>query len=121
MEPKIIKLLLLGMVVISSCYYDNEEDLYPGSDCVTTGMSLQTDIAPILQRNCYSCHSAAANTANITVEGHSELIKHVTSGRLLGAIRHEPGFKPMPQGAPKLLACDIAKIESWVADGAPNN
>lgn len=118
---QIIKMLLIGMVFLTSCYYDVEENLYPGNDCSTLDMSYVTNIAPILQRNCYACHSAAANTANITLEGHGELIKHVNSGRLLGAIMHEPGFKPMPQGASQLPDCDIAKIEQWVADGAPNN
>lgn len=118
---QIIKLLLISMVFMTSCYYDVEENLYPANDCATLNMSYQTNIAPILQRNCYACHSAAANTANITLEGHGELIKHVNSGRLLGAIRHEAGFTPMPQGASQLPDCDIAKIEQWVADGAPNN
>lgn len=117
----IISILLAGMISLTACYYDVEERLYPETDCVTVQMSYVSDIAPILQRNCYSCHSAAANTANITLEGHDELIKHVNSGRLLGAINHESGFTPMPQGASKLIACDIAKIEQWVADGAPNN
>ena len=120
-EHRIIKGLLIGMAFLTSCYYDVEENLYPVNDCSTLNMSYQQNIAPILQRNCYACHSAAANTANVTLEGHGELIKHVNSGRLLGAINHQPGFKPMPQGASKLIECDIAKIEQWVADGAPNN
>jgi hypothetical protein len=120
-EHRIIKALVIGMAFLTSCYYDVEENLYPVNDCSTQNMSYQANIAPILERNCYACHSAAANTANVTLEGHSELIKHVNNGRLLGAINHQPGFKPMPQGAPKLKDCDIAQIEQWVADGAPNN
>jgi len=120
-ERRIIKGLLICLVALTACYYDSEEKLYPQSNCVTTNMSLQTHIVPILERNCYACHSAAANTANITLQGYTELIKHVNSGRLLGAVRHDPGFKPMPQGAAKLIACDIAKIEQWIADGGQNN
>lgn len=122
MEHRIIKLLAICMVAFSSCYYDSEEALFPASDCVTTAMSYQTNIEPILERNCYGCHSAAVNTANITLEGHSELIKHTTGGgRLLGAINHEPGFSRMPKNSAPLLACDIAKIEQWILDGSPNN
>jgi hypothetical protein len=85
-------------------------------------MSYQMNIEPILRQNCYVCHSAAVNTANITLEGHSQLIKHTTgSGRLLGAIKHQSGFSKMPKNASKLLACDIAKIEQWIQDGSPNN
>lgn len=122
MERRIIKGMILVMTISAvSCFYDSEEDLYPFSECVTTDMSLQIHILPILERNCYACHSAAVNTGNITVEGHSELIKHVNSGKLLGAIRHESGFRPMPDALPKMNECDISKIEHWIADGAPNN
>src|SRR5687767_2359941 len=121
MERRIINMILLCFLALTGCYYDVEENLYPATDCVTTNLSFQTNIEPIFQRNCYSCHSAAANTANVTLQGHTELMKHVTSGRLLGAIKHQPGFTPMPQGAQKMQDCDIAKIEQWITDGAPNN
>ncbi len=121
MEHRIIKILLLMIVCLSACYYDSEEDLYPASECNTTALSFQTHIQPIFQHNCFACHSAAANTANITLEGHNKVIQVVNNGKLLGAINHEPNFKPMPQGAPKLRNCDIAKIEQWVLDGMPNN
>lgn len=120
-ERRIIKLMAIAMVALSACYYDSEEDLYPASQCNTTNMSFNTHIAPIFQRNCYACHSAAANTGNITLEGHDKVMQHVTSGRLLGAIRHEAGFQPMPQGAAQLINCDISKIEQWIAQGAPDN
>lgn len=113
--------LVVFYLTLASCYYDVEEVLYPASDCVTANMCFQANIVPILQRNCYSCHSAAANTGGITLEGHAQLMQYVNSGQLLGAINHAPGFTPMPQNAPKLIACEIAKIEQWVADGAPNN
>jgi hypothetical protein len=122
MAHRIIKVVLLAITLgMTACYYDNEESLYPSNGCITDNMSYTTDIAPILQRNCYVCHSAAANTANITLEGHSNLMQYVNSGQLVGAINHASGFSPMPQNASKLIACDIAKIEQWIADGAPNN
>lgn len=115
------KIILSVVVVFSACYYDVEENLYPGTHCVTANLSYQTSISPILQRNCYVCHSVAANTSNVTLEGYDKLMVYVNNGKLLGAIRHDSGFKPMPQGASKLIDCDIARIEQWIADGAPNN
>ncbi|HZV71292.1 MAG TPA: hypothetical protein VFG10_17175 [Saprospiraceae bacterium] len=120
-ERLIIKFLLMGMVIISSCYYDTEEKLYPATDCVTVNMSYQANIAPILQFNCYVCHSAAVNSGNVTLDSYTEVMKQVTSGKLLGAIRHDTGFKPMPQNAPKLANCEISKIEHWISDGSLNN
>ena len=121
MDRQIIKSFVLGLVIISGCYYDSEEKLYPATGCVTDNMSLQTNIIPILQRNCYVCHSAAVNNGNITLEGYNQLIQHVNNGKLLRAIRHDSGVSPMPQNAPKMVGCDIAKIEKWIADGALNN
>ena|SRR6187402_339677 len=123
MERQIIKVLIFGMVVLSSCYYDNAEELYPPTTCVTDSMSLQTHIEPILSHNCYACHSSAAGpfNGNVILEEYNELVKYATSGQLVGAINHDPSYSPMPQNAPHLGSCDIAKIESWVGAGAPNN
>ena len=121
MERQIIKLLMIGAVVVSGCYYDSSENLYPTTDCVTANMSLHTDIVPILQNNCYVCHSAAIHTADIVLEGYSEVIKQINNGNLLGGIRHQTGFVPMPQNAPKLGSCEISKIEQWISQGSKNN
>ena len=123
MKRRIINLLFVVLLGISSCYYDNEEELYPAGICLTNNMSLQNNILPILERNCYVCHSisSASNTSNVTLEGYTELMKYVSSGKLMGAIRREDGYPAMPQNASKLKDCDIAKIEQWIADGALNN
>lgn len=121
MDRQIIKFLVIGLAIVTGCYYDSEERLYPSTGCVALNMSFQSNIVPILQRNCYVCHSSAVNTGNITLEGYDELIKHVNSGKLAGAINHNSGFTPMPQNAPKMVGCDISKIEQWIADGALNN
>ena len=123
MELRIIKYCLIGFVMLTSCYYDSEEKLYPASNCVPTNMSLTGDITPILERNCYSCHSVSAGplNGNITLEGYSELMKHVQSGAFIGAIKHQYGFTAMPKNASQLGGCEIAKIEKWIADGAANN
>jgi len=43
------------------------------------------------------------------------------NGTLIGTISWETGFENMPQGGDQLSDCNIAKIQSWVDDGAPNN
>ena len=123
MEHQIIKGILLGAVLFTSCYYDVEEVLYPPSTCQTTNMSLQTHIAPILEQNCYVCHSTTAgvNNGNVVLEGYNNLIVYVNNGKLLGSMKHAAGFKPMPQNAPKLGSCEIAKTEQWILDGALDN
>jgi hypothetical protein len=121
MERQIIKFLLLGMVVFSSCYYDVAETLYPASTCSTVNMSYATDIDPILQHNCYACHSAAVNNGNVTLEGYNNLIHYVNSGQVVGTIKHQSGFSPMPKNSGSLSDCEIAKIEQWIVQGSQNN
>ncbi|MCB0644373.1 MAG: hypothetical protein KDC44_22165 [Phaeodactylibacter sp.] len=116
-----VVLALAFSASFSACYYDIEEELYPETDCVTDNVNYSTVIQPILQTNCYTCHSAAANQGGITLEGHGQLLQYVNSGQLLGAIRHDAGFSPMPQGAPQLVDCDIEQIAAWIDQGAPNN
>ena len=105
----------------SGCYYDVEEELYPDMACDTMDMSYTDNIVPILSANCYVCHNQATNTANITLEGYANLMEYVNSGQLLGAIKHEAGYSPMPKNAPQLVQCNIEKIEAWIASGAPDN
>ena len=118
---KIGLIIVLAQMFISGCYYDVEEDLYPTIECSVENMSLMNDIMPILKTDCFDCHSQEANFGNVTLEGYSELIKYVDDGSMLGVIKHNAGFSPMPKGAAKLLDCEIEKIESWINDGAINN
>ena len=113
--------MIMIFVTVSSCYYDNEDDLYPSVDCNLEDTSYSTAVLPIIESNCYTCHDQAGNFGNITLEGYDALKTYVDNGQLLGAIRHEAGFSPMPKNKAQLLECEIEKIVAWVEDGAPNN
>ena len=113
--------VLTAFILLSGCYYDNEEELYPTNTCKTDDMSYTGDVLPILEDNCYSCHSQASNQGGVTLEGYDNLKIYVDNGKLIGAIKHEDGFAAMPQGAPQLGECQIAKIEAWVDQGASDN
>lgn len=128
------RLLIAGMVSVlggfvlfsPGCYYDNNEDLYPQQPCDTTNVTYSATIAPIISNHCYACHSnstAATSGSGISWEGYANLDGYLDlfSGTLLGAIRHENGFLPMPKDAPKLSDCDIRKIEIWISQGHPDN
>lgn len=119
--PKTLFLFLLFPFFFSSCYYNVEELLYPDVDCQILDMSFVNDIVPIIEKDCYACHSKEANFANITLEGHDMISIYIDNGKLMGSINHAAGFSPMPQGAAKLLDCEIEKIASWINAGALNN
>lgn len=121
-----IRLLLLFCITIvfsqlfSSCEYKNEVDLY---SCDTVSVSFNGKILPIFEQNCFPCHSSAnAHTlgGHNELEGYDKIRTYIELyGLILGNIKHEPDFKPMPFNNPKLKDCEIAKIEKWVNEGFP--
>ena len=124
MKSKVhLLVLILVTSVLSGCYYDVEEELYPESfnSCDTSNVTYSQTVRPILDLNCMSCHSQLSQQGGVVLETYSNVISYVNSGQLLGAIKHDPGFEPMPQGVAKLSDCNILKIEKWVQTGSPDN
>lgn len=114
-----IALFFCFSLLLTSCTYNSEEELYPG--CDTIGVSYSNDLVPILQANCYVCHSESEHLGGVTVEGYAYLSMLASHDSLFGPINHSPGYIPMPESAPKLSDCDIAKFKSWIDNGYPNN
>ncbi len=117
-------LIVLGIIFLSSCYYDNEEYLYGNAPCDVSAVTYSVTVSNILATNCYSCHSTATGNASgggIVFDNYAKLKPYATNGQLVGSITHAGGYSPMPKGATKLSSCDIQKIQAWVSAGAPEN
>ncbi len=122
---------LLVFTVISvftvSCYWDNEEFLYPeiSTGCDTTAaVTYSGAVAELLQGRCLSCHSssAAANLGgNIKLDTYAAVKTYADNGQLLGSVQHASGYSQMPKGSTKLSDCEITSIAKWIADGTLNN
>jgi len=94
-----------------SCSKNNETDFQntdPGN-CNTNSMKFNTDIVPILQANCNSCHTVTIAPGNIITENYNGVKKIAENGKLVGSIEHASGFIPMPLGRAKLSTCDLIK------------
>lgn len=123
MKTTLKLLFILSLVVIvKSCYYDVEEELYPcaASDNVT----YSSNIVAILSSNCYSCHSSAAAPSlgsGIVLDSYADLKVKVDDGKFACAVNHESGCSPMPKGGSKLSSCLLTEINTWLSEGAPNN
>ena len=115
--------ILVVAIVATNCEYDVAEELYPPNGCNTDNVSYSQDIVPIIDTNCYRCHSEENSGlgAGIVLEGYDKIEGIATNGTLLGVIRHEGGFTAMPLDASKIDDCSINKIEAWIADGAQDN
>lgn len=108
---------------LSSCYYDNEEELYPGTsgNCDTTNTAYSSTIKTIIDNHCMgsACHGGSSAVYNFST--YDGVKASVDANRLLGAIKQQGGFSAMPKSAPKLSDCEILKIEAWIGKGARNN
>jgi hypothetical protein len=107
-----------------SCYYDNEEALYPtlSSSCDTTNVSFSGTIVPILSDNCYSCHSnstAAASGNNVRLENYADVASNAL--RIQGSIKHLGSYSAMPKNGGTLKPCSITQFDIWIRNGMPNN
>lgn len=114
--------LLTGSAILSSCYYDNEEYLYPTigqSKCDTLSVTYNANIAPILASICNGCHNSLTPGGNIITDNHPDLVTNIN--KIWLSINHFPGAEAMPKGGGKLSDCDIAKIKRWRTLGMPNN
>jgi len=126
MELKIIKsTIILSMIVLlfSSCYYDNEEDLYPfyENNCDTTSVSYSLTVKPILERSCVSCHQASNPSGNVLLDTYDGVKAAADNGSLYGSINHDDGYTAMPLGGGKLSNCSIAQVKSWIDNGSLDN
>src|SRR5687767_5576863 len=112
---------IIALVLFTGCSYDVEEELY--GNCDTTNVTYSQTITGILTNYaCLNCHgNPTANGAPFSLTTYANVKAQVDANRLFGAISHQIGFAPMPQGAPKMNNCDINKVKAWIDAGAPNN
>jgi WD40 repeat protein len=89
--------------------------------------SFNTDVAPILQKNCLACHSSAAKMGGLVMEKfdllmkggkHGPAIIPGKSGESRLVLMLEGKVQPrMPFGGSPLPDADIATIKAWIDAG----
>lgn len=109
----------------TKCAAENEkkeETVDPGvitgttTDCDTSNITYK-DVQPVIERNCYKCHSGNSPDELFNLDSYDNLKEKGTSGKLFGAVNHLPGFMKMPRKSPKLTGCDLDVINAWINQG----
>ena len=124
MKGILLSAFLILFVILPSCYYDNEEALYPSlnTSCDTLNVTFTGAIAPMLSNNCLSCHSnntAASFGNNIRLEDYTDVKANASA--VSGSLRHTGNYSPMPKNGSKLKDCLIQQFDIWVRNGMLNN
>lgn len=95
------------------------------SNCDSTGtISYSKQIVPIINASCGAgsgaCHNSTSSFGDFnTYQGFTS---HPASHLVHCIKQDDPShYTPMPQAAPKLSTCNIAKIVNWVNQGSANN
>lgn len=110
--------------LISACKSDNEQDLYSVPDCDSTAMSFESDILPIVNEHCSSCHGGLTPTAGLLLETYDQIKTSANNSTYSGMInriereKNDPLLMPMGY---KLPQCQIDQIKAWVNQGSLNN
>jgi hypothetical protein len=121
MNRYILFLIIIIVIFLASCYYDNVEALYPSlaSTCDTTNVTFSGTIVPILSSNCTSCHSGGAPSGSITLTSYANVQTIAASGMLMNSLKGT-GVPAMPFSG-SLSACKISQVQIWIKNGMLNN
>jgi hypothetical protein len=87
--------------------------------CDTTNVTYTVSLVPILQTWCVGCHSGSNPSHGLSLDTYDNVVACANSNRLMGAIRHETGYSPMPNGGGMLSPCEIDLFQKWIDLGMP--
>jgi len=128
-EISMISKWIMSGALDSKCFEDGKinEDIGKSNDSINIPQNIDIncdtlnltykDIQPIIEKNCYKCHSGNAPGELFNLDTYQQVKEKGESEKLYGVINHLPGFKKMPLKSPKLQGCELSKINSWISSG----
>ena len=119
----LVAALTLATLVIPGCYYDNFQSINPAAGLInlcdtTSPITYAKQVTNVFNGYCNSCHSSSVQNGSVSLDSYSGVM--TSQSRIIGALRHQAGFKPMPPNT-QIDECSIREIEMWMAAGALNN
>lgn len=103
-----------------------ENNTCPEPPCDTSNVTFTGIVFPIIQDNCYGCHSGSNPEGGILLTNFEQIkaqgeIPAGSTGSLIGSIKWVNGNYQMPKNSNPLSDCKIAQIDKWILNGMPNN
>ena len=103
-------------MLLFSCTKDKVGGTIVDPNC-TDSVSFSTDVWPIIEQNCTSCHNVG-NTTGYTLTNHTNISSNAAA--IVGSMKGS-GFQLMPQGGDALPDSIIQKVQCWISQGKLNN
>ena len=122
LTTKTSMLLLTVTMLLTACYYDNDEYLYSATPCDNT-FTFTSRIAPLVAQQCASgCHEGANPSAGLLLTTYDEIKACVdNNNKFANSLTGANGASIMPKGTSGLSNCDKTAIQAWISAGALNN
>jgi len=112
-------LLTLMALMVSGCYYDVAEELYPVTGSVApcdSNPSYNSFIKPLMDTKCTGCHQPGGTSPDLTTYSSVKAKAVSISGRIN---RNSGDPLLMPQNGPKLDTCNLKSFQLWIDKGCP--
>ena len=107
-------LIVLSIIIITSCYYDSEEALFPDTKCDTSNITYSGKIKSLMDSYCISCHASQVPILT-TYDAVSS-----NSDRIYGDMAHLPGYDWMPKNSSTTIdTCLIKQFDIWRKNSKP--
>jgi len=123
-----LRLAMVCMVFVASWAVLNSGVILQSHVTAASVPSFNSDVVPILQKNCLACHASTTKMGDLVMESYDSLMKGGAHGSPIVprnargsrlAMMIEGKIEPrMPFGGDALPAADIAVIEAWIDAGA---
>jgi|JI8StandDraft_1071087.scaffolds.fasta_scaffold162189_2 uncharacterized membrane protein len=90
--------------------------------CDTTQFTFNGKIKGLIKSNCEGCHKSTNASGAIILDSYANLVSAINKGnQVMGSIKQQNGYSPMPKNTSKLADCDIRCLEKWISAGMPEN
>lgn len=114
---KLVLFFAFSAIMVSSCYYDNAEELYQES-CDVSAVTYSEDVSIIIANNCVICHNASdPDRLDLTIY-NNVFDNSVDIKRRINLPLGAP--EAMPDSGP-MSRCNIDKVTTWIDQGAIEN
>ena len=108
-------LLTLGATILLGLIACKKDQV--STDCVSnTTIHFSTQIKPMIDNNCVSCHSPGATSPDLSTHANIAANATLVLNSLTGS-----GVQLMPLGGPALNDTLISQFSCWISQGKQNN